>query len=136
MVFGSIRNGAMVLGPLGRIVADEWRRLPDAHPIVVTDEFVVMPNHVHGILRIGDDDPVSARAAGALPTLGDVIGGLKSRTTRRANAVLGRSGATLWQRGYYERIVRNYRALEAIREYIRLNPERWERDSENPERVR
>jgi REP element-mobilizing transposase RayT len=131
---GTIRDGRIVLSVVGQIVLSEWGLLPKEHPVVVTDVFVVMPHHVHGVLRIGDDDPIAASGSGRTPSLGRVLGGFKSRTTVMVNRLMGREGDPLWQRGYYERIIGDCRAFEAIREYILKNPESWEQDAENPDR--
>jgi REP element-mobilizing transposase RayT len=114
-----------------------WRLIPEQPHAVHAqlDEWVVMPNHLHGIVIltsvIGEEgDPVPERGATprSLPT---IIGNYKSLVTRRINNVRRTPGRKVWQRGYYERIVRNERELEAIRRYIRANPDRWAEDREN-----
>ncbi len=103
------------------------------------DEFVVMPNHIHGIVWIVD--PVGATGRSPLQTshgpaprsLGAFIAGFKSAVTRRINALRGTPGAPVWQRNYYEHIIRTDRALEAIRRYIQANPHRWHLHRYNPE---
>jgi putative transposase len=132
-----------------------WRSLARRFRYVGLDEYVVMPNHVHGIVVIQSDVPagvqhttpesrsvldvVPACGAAALPgprvqpgSLGAIIRTFKSITTRDINRVRGTPGAPVWQRNYYERIVRDERGLAAIRRYIRDNPGRWAEDRENP----
>jgi len=103
------------------------------------DEWVVMPNHLHGIVIIRDND---VRATGRLPlqsrcgpkskSLGAFVAGFKSVVTKRINEFHDSSGASVWQRNYYEHIVRNENELARIREYVVNNPAKWEFDRENP----
>ena len=105
-----------------------------------------MPNHIHGIIVIvdpSDNKTVVAthaspleddnnRPKGPYPgSLGGIIGSFKSAVTRRVNQIQDSIGSSFWQRGYYERIVRNERELIAIRNNIRKNPQRWEEDRDN-----
>ena len=92
-----------------------------------TDVFVVMPNHVHGILCLTGLDR-------ALP-LPVVVGSFKSAAARKINAIRGTPGAPVWQRGYYERVVRGEDELESIRRYVVENPAAWSADPENPSRT-
>ena len=90
------------------------------------DAFVVMPNHIHGILVLPSlSDEIA-------PVLGQILRVLKSRTTLAVNRLLDREGQPLWQRNYFEHIIRNEEVLEKVRRYILLNPERWDRDADNP----
>ena len=93
-----------------------------------------MPNHLHGIVVLtelpesADPAPEHGATPGSLPTM---VGNFKSLVTRRINRVRRTPGYKIWQRGYYERIVRNDRELNAIRQYIRANPARWAEDRDN-----
>jgi REP element-mobilizing transposase RayT len=141
-LFGRVVNGEMRLNDAGRMVLAEWHRLPERFPHLVLDAFVVMPNHVHGILVI--TDPASTVGATTrvaptrvAPTVGNIIGAFKSRVTVEYIRGVKTSGwppfrGRLWQRNYYEHIIRNERALDAIRRYILENPLRWHLDRENP----
>ncbi len=115
------------------------------HSVPVHDdyEFVVMPNHIHGIIRIVDvpSGPVGAQRRCA-PTnekrphvkpgsLGAIVRSFKSAVTKRINLLRGTPGARVWQRNYYEHIIRTERALDAIRRYIAHNPIRWHLDRYN-----
>jgi REP element-mobilizing transposase RayT len=105
-----------------------------------------MPNHVHGIVVVVNDvgaglalpnqNTLSDKqgAASSAPTLGDVIRTFKSLSAIGVNRRLGRSGQPLWQRNYYEHIIRNEDELNRIRQYIHDNPLNWETDEENPNR--
>jgi REP element-mobilizing transposase RayT len=148
-LFGNVVDGAMRLSPWGQVVAARWRVIPRTFRHVKLDEWVVMPNHVHGIIWIVEHGTVSAvkvdgaeaghvpppsadndgRPRGVAPgSVGAIVGSLKSVATRRINRIRRAPGAHLWQRGYWEHIVRNEYDLERIRDYIRANPTRWERD--------
>lgn len=100
-----------------------WKEIP-SHFAVDLDVFVVMPNHVHGILML-------PRAGHARP-LQVVIGSFKAAAARSINVLRGSPGAPVWQRGYYERVVRSEDELEALREYVVTNPGSWNADPENP----
>jgi REP element-mobilizing transposase RayT len=158
-VFGDVADGEMELSAYGRVAATMWQRIPRHFPRVQLDEWVVMPNHVHGIIVIvGRGDAFSVRPSDDLsfahgelaiafkapdgecvaPTgppsgsLGAIVGNFKSVMTRRVNHMRKTPGIPLWQRNYYERIIRNERELNRIRQYICDNPARWFDDAENP----
>jgi len=154
--FGGVIDGEMVLNEPGRMVETVWRELPQHHPGVEVDTLVVMPNHVHGIImlvgagpRACPDNPsrsrgVAGQPQGVAPTgtmsLPDVVHRFKSLTTARyRRGVLERYWlpfpGRLWQRNYYEHVIRNEEDLKAIRQYIIDNPARWEEDPENPDSV-
>ncbi len=202
-LFGEIRNGIMYLNPLGEIATDEWYRTETIRDNVKLDAFVVMPNHVHGIVRIVNtptsnvgayrntpekptemggknganvdspetptemggknranvdspekptemggknganvDSPetptemggknranVDSPLRGPSNNLGAIIRGYKSAVTKRINLLRKIPGVPVWQRNYYERIIRDEEALFRIREYIHNNPKNWERDN-------
>ena len=150
---------------LHRVAAMLWERIPRNFPHVELDERGVMPNHVHGIVVIAgagvthsvqgvttaqDDRPddgarLENRASvNALPlprpgptpgSLGAIVGNFKSVAARRINRVLGTPGTVVWQRNYYDRIIRNEKELRRAREYIANNPTVWEtEDPEHPSR--
>jgi REP element-mobilizing transposase RayT len=117
-IFGAIRDEAIQLNAAGRAILGVWQRLPDRFPSVGIDEFVVMPDHVHGILFLNHT------TTEGMPSLSDVLGAFKSISAREVNAMLARSGA-LWQRGFYDRVVRGDRDLDQLRTYVDENPVRW-----------
>ncbi len=133
-LFGDVVDADMRLSDAGCLVQTAWDELPGRFPGVELDGFVTMPNHVHGIVVIvgaGLALPSKQGAASSAPTLGDVMRAFKSISALYVNRQLMRSGS-LWQRNYYERIIRDEAELQRIREYIETNPARWADDSENP----
>ena len=140
-MFGSIHQDQMVLNAAGEMIQTHWRQIPARFPKIQVDTFVIMPNHVHGIIILGKTLTEGAldreEDAGSAPTLGAVIGALKSLTTNdHIRGVRDRDwppfDRKLWQRNYYERIIRNDREWNALRRYIQDNPIRWAQDRENP----
>ena len=140
-MFGGVSNGEMMLNPLGLGVQDEWLRTAKIRPYVQLDEYVIMPNHLHGIVMITDNGRgvlqyAPNHASGQLRSpsfgLGAIIRGFKSVATRRINCIRGVSGQPIWQRNYYEHIIRDDHGLNRIREYITYNPHCWHLDKYNP----
>jgi putative transposase len=132
-VFGEVVGGVVRLNDIGRTVAQCWESTPRHFLTVELDLYVVMPNHVHGLLALTDtaDAPSSNRPR---PTVHTVVGAFKSAATRQVNILRDTPGAPLWQRAYYEHVVRTDQGLERIRAYIAGNPAKWELDEENPAR--
>jgi len=138
-LFGDVMDGEMVLNEYGQIIVGEWERTADIRPNVSLDVFIAMPNHIHGIIMIADGRGTLQRAptterfgqptSNSIPT---IIRLFKSVTTKRINEVRGRPGGAVWQRNYYEHIIRDEDDLCRIREYIVNNPLQWEVDRENP----
>ena len=143
-LFGEIQNGEMLLNDAGIMVHKLWNGLSVKYPDIETDEFVVMPNHIHGMVVIVgaqfiapfDCDAINQnRKQGAInhaPTIGEIVRAFKARCTCAINATRNAPGVPLWQRNYYEHIIRDERELHAIRKYIRYNPLKWEEDTEYP----
>ncbi len=134
-VFGEIVEGEMRRNEYGEIVAVCWGWLAKRYGNVQLEEWVVMPNHLHGIIVIPGDGMESKRRGGSrtAPTkpLGRLVGAFKTMSANRINVARNTPGAPVWQRNYYEHIIRNGRELETIRDYIRTNPVRWDADPEN-----
>lgn len=153
-LFGEVLRGKMVINNFGRILEACWREIPAHFPDVALDAFVVMPNHIHGVVLIDRSvgaSHVGARHALPLPprpdhasplpspespgskrtTLGVVVGSFKSACTKRINESRSLPGTPVWQRNYYERILRSEDALNTVRGYIQTNPARWKDDREN-----
>jgi len=136
-LFGDIIEGEMQLNGNGREVQALWNELPNRFAHLELDAFVVMPNHVHGIATFvgaGLALPEENGAASSAPTLGDVVRAFKSLSAIHVNRLFMRSGS-LWQRNYYDHVIRNERELDKIRDYIATNPLRWDLDRENPQRA-
>jgi REP element-mobilizing transposase RayT len=142
--FGEIKNGQIYLNQLGKIVADEWLKTCKIRPNFKLDEWVIMPNHFHGIVIIndysGDDQSLGARDApldlGARDaplqqkpnSLSSCIAGFKSAVTKRINLLRQNTDTPIWQRNYYESILRDEKYLAVVREYIINNPKNWTND--------
>jgi REP element-mobilizing transposase RayT len=127
MLFGAVIDGDVRLSEMGTIVQQTWDELPTHYHGIDLDAFIVMPNHVHGIIILADQ---SERRHG----IPEIVRGFKTFSARRVNERAGQSGVR-WQRGYYEHVVRNEKALDRIRAYIANNPARWADDPENISRV-
>ena len=142
-IFGQIRDNIMHLSVFGKIVAEEWQRSGLIRKEVALDEFVVMPNHFHGIVIIMneflvsmvEDESSAAMETGDPPiapttlkpkSLGALIAGFKQAVTLRLRAA-GFSGQ-VWQRGYYDHVIRNDHDYNATKAYIIDNPLNWDRD--------
>jgi len=127
-ILGEIVAGEMRLNELGAIVQREWCRLPRHYSTMDLDAFVVMPNHVHGVIFLKDSRGKTVRRR----PLFEIVRGFKTWSARRINGKRNSSGTPVWQRDYYEHIVRDEDDLNRIRHYIAGNPAKWEEDSENP----
>lgn len=140
-LLGEIVDGQVVLSELGQIVADEWERSPHIRQEIELDEWVVMPNHFHAIIRIINPveynrslmlgqqplTPTGDLGEGDRPkmrpkSISSLMAGFKSITTARINTLRQTPGVKVWQHNYYDSIIRSERGLERIREYIRNNP--------------
>jgi putative transposase len=143
-LFGRIVDGRVHLSRCGRIVQAEWMRAAPLRDDLRLGEYVVMPNHFHGIVFISRTGRGTARRAltaerfnrpvsGSLPT---IVRSSKSAVTGRINRLRGTPGAAVWQRNYYEHVIRDEEDLFRIREYILANPGQWAFDRENPDAVR
>lgn len=141
-IFGEAAVDGIVLSRIGEILEEEWLNTAVIRPYVTLDAFTVMPNHFHGILWLMIDELGTARRAptsegfvkpvpGSLPT---TIGAFKAAVTRRINAWRNSLNGEVWQRGYYEHVIRNEESLGRVREYIINNPKQWDLDRENSHR--
>lgn len=135
LLFGEIADSMMLQNKLGEAVAATWSAIPEHFPHTLLDAFVVMPNHVHGVIVI----PVGAQHAApssrfAVPSgsLAAIVRSFKSAATKRINDFRGTPGEPVWQRNYYEHVVRTEENLDRTREYIVGNPALWEKDDLNP----
>jgi putative transposase len=135
-LFGEIEQGKMALNEIGEIVCEEWERTVMVRHNVELGEYVIMPNHVHGILSlVGATRRVAPTSQTLQPgSLGAIMAQFKSIVTKRINGLQNVSGRPVWQRNYYEHIIRNERDMDRITRYIEANPLRWTDDDENPNR--
>jgi REP element-mobilizing transposase RayT len=142
-LLGAIVDAEMKPNAMGCIAAESWLWLAVRHKYIELDAWVVMPNHLHGIITLVDDDlgagaPLAPGAGGSrtAPTmglakrkpLGRLVGAFKTVSTKAINDLRAAPGAPFWQKNYYEQIIRNQRQLDAIRRYIESNPANWSRD--------
>ena len=181
-LFGEVVGGNMILNEYGKVASNEWFKTPEIRPHVALDVFVIMPNHLHGIIIINgrgeshspnnadpsntdnigelhspnNADPSNTDNIGELHlpgldlpgntnqshsinkgecdsplrspsnTIGAMVRGYKSAVTKKINLL--RPGGVIWQRNYYEHVIRNEQAYQTISEYIMNNPLKWQED--------
>lgn len=151
-LFGEVVDGMMMLNRFGTVAKQQWEKLPQRFPGIELGAFMIMPNHMHGIIEIvtgrgtadnwHDLSEVLSRRAptreqfqkpvkGSIPT---IIRSYKSAVSYRINLMRGTQDIPVWQRNYYEHIIRNERDLQAKTDYIESNPILWGKDHENPMR--
>ena len=147
-LFGEIKNGQIRLNPFGQVVEEEWLKTSCLRSDVKLDEFVIMPNHVHGIVKFRDFqaeqklacDPFKRTAVRPYAehvssplrcppgSLGSMVKGFKSACQRRINLLGQTPGKLVWRRNYHEHIIRDDQDLDDVREYIQANPLRWKQE--------
>jgi REP element-mobilizing transposase RayT len=139
-LLGEVVEGEMHLNRHGEIVNLCWHELRFHYRTIDLDEFIIMPNHVHGIIKIADR--VGAIHEPPLPKtaherrkmlLPKIVGRFKMNSAKRINTVRGIAGVPLWQRGYHDHIVRDGAGLDRIRQYILKNPSNWKNDEHFPQ---
>ncbi len=134
-LFGGIAAGELWLNKFGGAVVNSWQWLEERYSYVRLDEWVLMPNHLHGIIVIDPPCRGDSRIAPTTPIvrkhLGRLIGAFKTISTKEINQMRGTTEQPIWQRNYYERIIRNEAELNRIRQYIYDNPANWESDPDN-----
>ena len=163
-LFGGMENGAMVLNEYGCVVRDEWLKTAEIRAEIQAGEFVVMPNHFHGVVIIAEpiigdirerairerairesplqndwacvgaihESPLPLRQQRRQMMLSKIIGRFKMLTAKRINEIRQLPGVPVWQRNYYEHVIRNEADYGQIAEYIADNPRRWEEDTLHP----
>ena len=147
-LFGEIQHEMMLLNNLGCIASAQLLELPNHFSFLELGEWIVMPNHIHAILILNDKGEASRKDNTNLPkphgsdasplrpngtapgSIGAVIQNYKSLTSRRITDQWEKLKGSIWQRNYYEHIIRNERELQAITDYIQTNPQNWEKDTE------
>jgi putative transposase len=132
-LMGEIVDGQMQLNHYGQIAANCWEWLPRQYEYIDMDEWIIMPNHLHGILVINDDgrkggSRTAPTQATKRKSLGRLIGAFKTVSSKQINTIRKTPGAVIWQRNYFERVIRNKDELRKIRDYIIGNPLTWEQD--------
>ena len=140
-IFSEIADGQIILNDAAKMVDEKWRELKIRFPHIELDEYVIMPNHLHGIITVGagsscpDETMETACSDGRenrAPTLGQIVAYFKYQTTKQINAARNVGIQRLWQRNYYERVIRDEDELNVVRQYIIDNPAKWDTDEENP----
>ncbi|MFA6522170.1 MAG: transposase [Patescibacteria group bacterium] len=142
-IFGTIENNKMQLNDFGKIIEKYWIALPNHFPYLRLDTYIIMPNHLHGIIEIIPRDETAVRAGFPRPldslrieatgrgtrplrrTLGQIIAYFKYQSTKRINEIRQSPGKLIWHRSFHDRIIRNDIELHRIRVYIRENPRNW-----------
>jgi len=131
--FGSVAEGKMDLNVYGAIVSECWYDLPKHYVNCSLDSFVILPNHVHGIVVI-DNRNVVGNGFKPFPThgLSEIVRGFKTFSSRKINERVRNRDRFSWQKSFYDHVIRSEKSLEKIREYIQNNPMKWDLDRENP----
>ncbi len=145
-IFGEIINGEIELNPLGIIVEKTWQEIPHHFPYIEVDSYIVMPNHFHGIIlkEVGAQHCLRPSTLCASPLqhaetlrqnktqpMGVIVRSFKSAVTKSAHDLELFDGVKIWQRNYYEHIIRDEDDYQQIADYIAANPINWEFDLEN-----
>jgi REP element-mobilizing transposase RayT len=160
-LFGNIINSQMILNNFGQLIKEEWLKSAEIRKEIELDDFVIMPNHFHGIVIINQeinsdfmkndvdfqDNNVGANGRSPLlqqiqssppkismkpKSISSLIAGFKSATTKKINVIRNTHQNPVWQRNYYDHIIRNDESLARIREYVQNNPLSWENDQLHP----
>jgi REP element-mobilizing transposase RayT len=139
-LLGNIIDGKMDLNEMGRVVQDAWGKIKERFPQTELDAFVIMPNHIHGVIVINNvgaihESPVKGKPADIFRRkmlLSKLIGYFKMNSAKQANLLRNGVSFPFWQRNYYEHVIRNETDLEEIREYIQNNPLKWPEDENHP----
>ncbi len=144
-LFGEVVDEEIRISEIGTIVQAEWMRTTDIRSNVLTDQFIIMPNHIHGIWYLIERDdgrgvlqyaPTESQFRSPSQTIGAIVRGFKSAATKQINELRGTPGKPVWQRNYFERVIRDEDELNRIREYIIYNPLKWTDDEENPKNLK
>ena len=147
LLFSSVVEGKSIPNHLGNVVIDCWGLIPTHFPNIILDTFVLMPNHMHGVIVItepnvgaGSPRPASVETPSGAetaplqrPTLGQIIAYFKYQSTKQIDQRRCMPGMRVWQRNYFEHVIRTERSLHTVRNYIEDNPLRWDLDRYNPE---
>ncbi|WP_395946637.1 transposase [Caedibacter taeniospiralis] len=152
-IFGEIIDDKMVLNEIGKIVHNEWLNTSKIRSNIICDVFIVMPNHIHGIIVINEsygsvqfgrmqsdgrmqyaptEDMLQVKLQSPSQTIGAIVRGFKASVTKQINELQQTRGQTIWQRNYYEHVIRDADDYNRVYEYIENNPQRWSLDSLNP----
>jgi REP element-mobilizing transposase RayT len=144
-LFGKVYVGKMIKNIYGNMVEHTWKDLTKHNHHVKLDEFIVMPNHIHGIVILDNNFGLTYSGAGLEPAptntihkyhgIPEIVRQLKTFSARHINKIRNSPGDRVWQRNYYERIIRNEREYLNVVKYIIENPLKWDSDKNNPENL-
>jgi REP element-mobilizing transposase RayT len=145
-LLGRINEGKTELSPFGEIAKKEWILSSTIRREILLDEFIIMQNHVHGIIFIRNIENMPVGATGRSPlqknssgpqkrSLASFVAGFKSAVTIKIRKLAANPNFSLWQRNYYEHVIRNEIDLEEVREYIQTNPLKWLEDENHPANI-
>jgi putative transposase len=143
-LFGKFVDGQIQLYEYGRIIEKCWKWLAEQYDYIHLDRYMVMPNHLHGIIVIREGGSRTAPTTNNTQkyqsfnnrkhkALSRLVGAFKTISTKQINIIRNTPGRKLWQRNYYEHIIRNEEELNHVRQYIDDNPINWGTDEENPD---
>ena len=140
-MLSDIVDNKVILSTIGEMVMKYWDEIPKQFPHVDNDEYIIMPNHIHGIIVIDNDDRDAIEHGGGITgksnpmgkqSLGEIIRWFKGRTSYEIHKI---SSPFQWQPRYYDHVIRNETSLQKIREYIRWNHLKWDADLDNPKNI-
>lgn len=161
-LFGKVNCGQMQESEFGKIVQEAWSDLPHHYPYITLDEFILMPNHVHAILVLNAEEACKGGSISSDKSkasrlekreedltfgiktrpyktirhgIPEIVRAFKSFSSRRINNLRGTPGLAVWQRNFYDHIIRNQYEFNNIRLYITENPYGWNDDHENPDKL-
>lgn len=135
--FSEIKNGNIYLNEIGKIIKKEWLNTEQIRDNVIMDDYVIMPNHIHGIIVLNSHlcaEKTTWRVVSTTlksSSLGSIVGQIKSITTKRIRKLTNNPEIKIWQPRFYEHIIRNDKELFEIRTYIKNNPLKWSEDEYN-----
>jgi len=129
--FCSIKNGNNILNDFGKIVEKRWKDLPSHYKNCELDFFIIMPDHIHGIVMVNNSLDTESKNH----SLSEIIRGFKTFSSKEINQVTRNEAKFQWQKSFYDRIIRNEKELYEIRKYIEQNPTKWDIEKNNPENL-
>ena len=144
-ILGTVKNQKMQLSPAGKIVQKYWKQIPEKFQNIKLETFIIMPNHLHGILLI--DNPAEVRLVKKSDPqaplkmirrtmlLSMAIGRFKMQSAKEINLLRKRSRTPVWQSRFYDHIIRKRESMYKISQYILNNPAKWESDRNNLENI-
>jgi len=130
-LFGNITGQDLVLNQFGKTARAFWGKIPKRYSHIQLGTFIIMPNHLHGIIYIDLHVGAGLKPAQKGIQISEIIRSFKTFSAREINELRGLTGVPVWQRNYYEHVIRNDRELADIHEYISNNVLQWEKDTEN-----